>query len=205
MFSQSEPGASEFFVNNATLAALIQMAFGSVQVKGEPEWFHKTHYAIRAKTPEEQKLTPEQNKMALQRLLHDRLHLQYHTEVAHVPGYGLAARKDGPKLEPTKGGPFRVNLRAGAKEGRVLAQDATMEDIAQLLGRALDYHPVVDTTGLTGKYDLSFSYAPPLATDSTLPSLWSILKDNLGLEFVKKSISVQTLVIDSVDQTPSEN
>lgn len=75
--------------------------------------------------------------------------------------------------------------------------------IAQYLDR-----PVIDKTGLTGKYDyhLEFSDAgqPAPSADALGPSVLTAFQDQLGLKLTAGTGPVEVLVIDHVEK-PSEN
>ena len=80
-----------------------------------------------------------------------------------------------------------------------------MQDLATMLWskRELGSRKVVDQTGLTGKYDLKLKWAPD--TDpSGGPSLFSAIKEQLGLKLISIKAPVEVLVIDHVER-PSEN
>ncbi|HEV2578182.1 MAG TPA: TIGR03435 family protein [Acidobacteriaceae bacterium] len=205
VFARSDPGASEFIVRNASLSTLMILAFGDVRVIGQPKWFFSTAYTIRAKAEGERGLSYEELRLPLQHLLDERLHLRYHSETDEVPGYGLVIGKGGPKLQESKGGSYQLGFTQGAQNGFMVAKNATMQDIASMLGRPLGYRPTVDETGLKGKYDFRLSYASPESTDSSLPSLLTVLRESLGLQFVKEKVQQTTIVIEHVDQVPTEN
>jgi uncharacterized protein (TIGR03435 family) len=65
---------------------------------------------------------------------------------------------------------------------------------------------VEDKTGLTGVYDftLHYSASEPPPPDSTEPSLYTALEEQLGLKLEPTKGPVQVLVIDSVER-PSAN
>ena len=66
------------------------------------------------------------------------------------------------------------------------------------------HEPVIDGTGLTGNYDVSFRFAPLEDTESTAPSIFTAVSE-LGLELEKSSVPLQVLVIDHIDRFPTEN
>lgn len=84
-------------------------------------------------------------------------------------------------------------------------------------------HPVTDGTGLTGKYDYTFSWsvsatrgmpAPTLssadgstspADDIDGPSLFTAIQEQLGLRLQPKQGQVEVLVVDHVEKMPTEN
>jgi uncharacterized protein (TIGR03435 family) len=67
--------------------------------------------------------------------------------------------------------------------------------------------PVVNETGLTGHYDVTVEFAPlvdvgrsPRETNSSLPSLFTALQEQLGLRLVsREEVPVPVLVVDHVD------
>jgi uncharacterized protein (TIGR03435 family) len=75
--------------------------------------------------------------------------------------------------------------------------------------------PLVDKTGLTGKYDFNLEYArdtggsapggPAYGADDATPDLFTALQDQLGLKLEQKKISMDVLVIDRAEKTPKEN
>ncbi|HVW11164.1 MAG TPA: TIGR03435 family protein, partial [Bryobacteraceae bacterium] len=62
---------------------------------------------------------------------------------------------------------------------------------------------VIDETGLTGKYDFQFAFAPDLG-EIAGPSLFTALQEQLGLKLESKKGPVEVVVIESVEK-PSEN
>ena len=75
--------------------------------------------------------------------------------------------------------------------------------LAQGLGR-----PVLDKTGLVGRFDFDFKAAPPNAAPNgplaDLPPIATALEDQLGLKLERGRGSVDVLVIDRIEM-PTEN
>jgi uncharacterized protein (TIGR03435 family) len=94
------------------------------------------------------------------------------------------------------------------------AHNATMTLFASVLQRGILDRPVVDNSGLTGKYDFDLEWAPdetqfggnlaPGVPDHPEPDLFAALESQLGLRLEKTRGSVQALVIDHVER-PSAN
>ncbi|MGA7238684.1 MAG: TIGR03435 family protein [Bryobacteraceae bacterium] len=94
--------------------------------------------------------------------------------------------------------------------------DVTTAQIANYLasasmsaGGSIAPHAGVDGTGLTGRYDLDFQFAPGAeAADSadipSGPEFADALKHQLGLKLVERKGSVEVLVLDHIEE-PSEN
>lgn len=76
--------------------------------------------------------------------------------------------------------------------------------------------PIVDKTGLTGRYDYSFDYAPDLPANQQEesavgtamdpgPDFVTAFQKQLGFRLEKKKLPIDVLVIDHVDRAPVEN
>jgi uncharacterized protein (TIGR03435 family) len=55
--------------------------------------------------------------------------------------------------------------------------------------------PVQDQTGLQGKYTIKVQFAPATDAESTLPSIFTAVKEQLGLELKPARVPVPTLII----------
>jgi len=150
--------------------------------------------------------TPEKNeelKPLLQDLLEQRFHLQTHTESKLAKGYALVVAKGGPKLVPTKGDRW-PGFRVHDVPGNLQGINWSMQNLAKSLQHGAGL-PVVDKTGLAGSYDFHLVYASDIAKDSTLPSIFTALQEQLGLKLEEQKVPVDVVAIDHVDRVPTEN
>ncbi len=107
---------------------------------------------------------------------------------------------------------YIVQLVSGQVHVRIVNE--TMERIAGRLTGSTNYvdRPVVDQTGLKGRYDFSIAFTPDtndrvpgnFQADTTGPTFLEALLEQTDLKLVPQSGPVEVLVIDSV-QRPSEN
>ena len=100
----------------------------------------------------------------------------------------------------------------------------TMEDFAvALFGTAFaGLKPIIDRTGLKGKYDVALEWTvdiasaapvmqdaqssiPTASAPSGEPDIYMALQEQLGLKLVPKELMVDMLVIDHIEKTPTEN
>jgi len=193
-------------------------------------------FEIAAKVPHG--ATKQQVRQMWQKLLATRFQLAVHRETREVPVYELVVakggfkakewgdRKDDPDASPWEPGkPPKLDkdgfplLPAGQTISRFTAGKAafvaagTMHDMASFLEGRLRLNertprPVLDATGLTGKYDLRMWWSPKADHDDTAdgPSMLSALESQLGLKLQpKKSAPVEMLIIDHLDRKPTEN
>ena len=83
------------------------------------------------------------------------------------------------------------------------ASNMTMADIAAALRRHAG-RPVEDRTGLKGTYDFLIEWSPQESADAAYPSLFTVLKEQLGLKFRPAEGSFEPIVIDQITEL-SEN
>jgi len=203
--SWSIPSVGRFTANHLSLAQLIQLAYDidSSQIGNQPSWLDINLYDIAAKPEDGIHLTREELRPRLQDLLQQRFHLVTHSETRSISGYALVVAKDGPHLTPTKADHF-PGFRSNVSSGHMSGFNWSMPQLAKYLTPAAGF-PVVDQTGITGSYDISFKYNPKPDVDSSLPTLDVALKQATGLLLKPQKVPVEILVIDSVDKVPTEN
>jgi uncharacterized protein (TIGR03435 family) len=204
MFYMSPTGAAQFTVRNATLDFLIAWAFelgGSVhRIARRPAWMDSTYYEVTAKPEGDVGLSYDELRPLVQELLQERFRLTHHVETTKEKGYALVIANGGPKLTATKGEAQHAYMMTG----RLDAANVSLSIVASLLTHALG-QTVVDETGVKGNYDMRLKYAEMDATDSELPSIFTAVEEQLGLELVSQTVPVEMFVIDHVDRVPTEN
>jgi uncharacterized protein (TIGR03435 family) len=140
-------------------------------------------------------------------LLADRFKLTFHRETKQLASLTLVVAKGGPKLHVSQeDGPGILRPNKGA----MVAQHATVSEFIGTLAGPLKT-PVVDKTGLTGRYDfavdLSSYFAETKAGEQ--PDLTGImmsaLREQLGLNLESRREPVEILVVDHIDKTPTGN
>jgi uncharacterized protein (TIGR03435 family) len=204
--------SGEFISNGMALKVIVGTAYGkfSFQILGGPAWFESDRYNIDAKpdsTLGEQLLKlswPQRERVQrqmLQALLADRVKLKTHEETRELPLFALVVAKGGLKLRDAKAGePYRMTVG----NGKIVAQGISMDDLCEQLTGTVN-HIVSNKTGLTGIYDFTLRYTDELSTiDSSTPSLYTALQEQLGLKLESTKGPVGVLVIDHVER-PSEN
>jgi uncharacterized protein (TIGR03435 family) len=117
-----------------------------------------------------------------------------------------AAARDG---WPPCGLVYIVSFTTGGPDGvvkiRVRRSATTIADFARTLVTAVD-RPVVDRTGLDGRFDVEYSYAPRPVTGpavdavENLPLLGAALEEQLGLKLESERTDVPVLVVESIER-----
>ena len=201
----------------APMAFVIEDAYhimDASRIAGLPEWTEDKSkpFSIEARVSGEDaaafaKLSNDQKVGMLQLALVERFHLKSHTETRQLAAYDLVVAKGGPKLkeaEPDEAS--KGTWQFGALNGEVKWVSSPAGPMIWFLGKETG-RPVVDRTGLTGKYDFTLEFTPAAraATDTTgRPSVFTALEEQLGLKLVPAKEPVDVLVIDSIEQ-PTAN
>jgi uncharacterized protein (TIGR03435 family) len=189
------------------------------RVLGGPGWLNSAKFDIEAKADESvdaemQKLDSDagrlQKQKMLQALLAERFALKTHVETRELPIYALVVAKNGPKLEKSKANGTSINWRTG--QITVQGSDSTVGLLAEQLTKVLD-RVVVDKTGIQGRFAISLNWTPDdgaaanssgSLADTSGPSVFTAIQEQLGLKLVSQKGPVQVLVIDHVEM-PTEN
>jgi uncharacterized protein (TIGR03435 family) len=238
-----------FTAGHFPLKALLLLAFGVLpdRLPGIPDWTNSELYDVDAKMDSSvadalKKLSPDQLRIArqhmLQALLADRFKLTFHRESKELPVYLLVVGKNGTKLQEAKAddtsapeikapdgqtlpkGAIQVNTSISA-DGmhHFSAPGITINGHAGMLGAQLG-RPVLDRTGLAGKFDVALQWIPErrqmqtfsvgssdgqpsvasARPDSNGPSLQAAVQEQLGLKLESGNGSVETIVIDHLEK-----
>jgi uncharacterized protein (TIGR03435 family) len=215
-------------------AYLGQMAVSQDRLKNAPAWVMTDPYDITAKvddaTANSWKGLRQAQQVALaapmlRTMLEDRCKLVAHTVPTEIDGYALVIGKHGSKLKesqpdeplPTRnygrmeGGWMLVYPEGPDAKQTMTYLQVTMAQFTEFI--SLGAKPVVDQTGLTGKYDFEVPLAidpnPPAAGDGAAsaprPDVAHVYNwAAIGLELKPIKIPAQDLVIDHIER-PSAN
>jgi uncharacterized protein (TIGR03435 family) len=207
---QSSPGS--LIMRNVSLRTAITWAYNvqGYQVTG-PGWIADERYDIDAKSVSP---APEaQMRLMLRTLLADRFALKVHTSQKEMAALVATVAKGGSKLKPAENpdGPYSMVPGRG-QSGTI--KSISMEEAAGLLSGPLQM-PVVDETGLKGRYDVSIDLTPYIADlqaqkvqaeqDAFIYLFSRLAQEQLGLRIETRKTQVQMVVVDSAERVPTEN
>jgi len=230
---------------NIPLAFLITRAYGFEAYQFSPRSSCcQARFDITAKVPEG--TTIKQFEQMLQGLLVERLMLTLHHQQKEMPIYELTVGENGPKMKGSAAGavrpqedPWEPPTFSLGKDGypvflagqsglagldghyRWTGFSVSMQDIAKTLSFQLG-RPVVDATGLTGKYDINLTWNIDAAWLAEIagardqvenaadtgfhgPTLLRAVQDQLGLKLDQKRGLGDIVIIDHVEKVPIRN
>jgi uncharacterized protein (TIGR03435 family) len=211
----------EVITVNTTVNDLMVFAYGvhARQILSAPSWAESEKFDITGKPEGGALPNLNQFKTMIQKLLAERFQLAFHHEKKELTVYAITIGNNGPKLTKSESaGSIPALLFRGP--GNLPARNATMEEFAAVMQSAVLDRPVVDQTGLKGRFDFQLQWTPdetqfaslrgpgPLPSPpegaETQPDLFTAIQQQLGLRLESTKAQTEVLVIDKVER-PSEN
>jgi uncharacterized protein (TIGR03435 family) len=195
-----------FSARNATLKRLIFEAYQVPwsQIAGGPAWIDRDEFDIEARA--ESPASPEQTRLMLRTLLHDRFALTVHSEVRERRVYVLVIGKDGPKLhgaaapDDMRAWRFHGNMSQFADRLSIQLAIPFLDDPTIPSHPSGPPTPVVDKTGIEGDYDINVDLKPEPGVDPF--TFWQrVLQEQLGLKLESRPAPVEFLVIDHAEKS----
>ncbi len=207
-------------ISGCPLEGLIRIAFHLTdeRISGGAPWTEQTMYEVEALPPKTAaikdfryglwEIADERLRQMVQSLLIDRFQLRFHQETKTADVYLLRLGGLRPAFHPTDAAPSvagRVNIRWGERQWTLRA--ATMAQLAEALSqRGLGGVPVLNRTGLGGRFDYAPENADPNAPDPNVDAASSALNfvRQLHLKLQRAKGPVKLFVIDHAEK-PSPN
>src|SRR3954468_11024718 len=202
------PGNQTYMAQNMPLRVFMTVAYTVTdrQIAGGPDWVANDPWDMNAKA--DRACTTDELHLLLQRLLEDRFKLKVRRETRDMSVWELVIDKGAPKMPVHDANDIDRGLFGPGPNGRGMAgKNIPMPYFAFVLSRLLDRN-VVDKTGLAGYFDVTLDFVrdpqpggerpvgavPPPNADG--PSIFTTLRDQLGLRLVSGRGPVDFLVIE---------
>jgi uncharacterized protein (TIGR03435 family) len=212
---ETTPGS--LTMRNVDLRMMVAWAYDIQRAQvAAPEWTIAHRYDIVAKAP--QRAPEAELRRMLQSLLAERFQLEVHRESRPMEAAAMLMPKAGShKMMPSKSaGPSQS--REDAARGTIV-EGSTLAELAEQLSREVNM-PVVDMTGLQGRFDFAFNprkyvaamqgrFAgeahPPSEAEVRMILLQDVLAGELGLRLEARKAPVEVVVIDRAEKAPVSN
>ena len=203
---------------NLELRKIIASSFRTQDklILGGPSWLDTARYDITAKGADD--VTDVVVWEMMRALLAERFHLKYHLETRELTVYSLAVDRNGHTLgDPSKGAcGERIKAGDGEECGAirfppygVAIDNMPIGALTAVLARRLQDRPVVDDTGLSGRYDALVRWRPEEMTPEQLDalpadgrppdvSMFEAFERQAGLKLEVRKRPTRVVVIDEV-------
>lgn len=194
---------------NASLTIIMRWAYKlpACQISG-PTWLADERFDIVAKAAGPSK--EDEMRPMMQTLLTERFKLEVHRETRTMQGFALMEAKGGHKMKPS-GPDSPAEAIQDPVKGSIVT-GASMAELAEDLAGPLNA-PVLEMTGLKGRYDFIINIRAHLPTDrkpgdpppDPADIFMEALQQDLGLKLEPRKAPVEVLVIDHMERRPIEN
>jgi bla regulator protein blaR1 len=203
---------------NTTLIQLITMAYSvqQKQIAGGPSWISSDKFDVDGVPDVPGAPDLQQMRNLIQKLLAGRFALKFHRETKSMPAYVLTVAKNGPKMQ--KDSSSGLPSLFFPVLGVFVVRNATMDEVALTMQTTIFDRPVVNDTGLQGKWDFQLNWTPdesqfgglgakvppPSDAADAPPPIFTAIQEQIGLKLEARKAQVAVLVIDHVEP-PSPN
>jgi len=181
---------------NFTLRRLISNAYEVTegQIVG-PGWISENLYHVHARLPAG--ASRSEVPAMLRAMLAERFKLAVEQAKKEMPVYALVIAKGGHKMKPVAGG----DSGYGGGIRRIDGRGITMATLAKLLSSRVTDRPVVDATGLEGKFAFRLEWAP----EPEDPSVYLAVQEQLGLKLEPRRMPMEAIRVTHAEPDPTEN
>jgi uncharacterized protein (TIGR03435 family) len=186
----------------------VAWAYGvrDFQVTG-PDWMDRVGFDIVAKSAGEAK--ENELRLMLRTLLAERCKLEVHLERKEQPAWVLTIGKNGlnPNIKESDsdGDPL---IQPNLGKGEVTVKRAPVGQLVELLAKVLR-GPVVNETGLDGKYDATVNILKYMPDGTGAPDLEALairaIQAEFGLKVEYRKTMMDLVVVDRAEKAPVEN
>lgn len=198
-----------FVATATTVQTLIRTAFGidPKAIVNAPPWTESELFDMQATIADHAEITnPEQFQELILSLLQDQFGFRFHRDQHEGPVYWLVVDKPGkigPALKETKPG-TRMNISMnGGHRTEMRVANVSMTDFAKSIQKQAG-RTIEDRTGLTGKYDFQIRWATDPSPESDDSTLFSVIREQLGLRLQSAKGPIDTIVVDNVTRPAAE-
>jgi len=204
-----------YILHNATMVDMVSLAYGLDRdnVLSGPAWLDTNRFDVYARAP--RATSPDDIKLMLRALLAERFSLVVHNDTHPLPSYVLRVDKGGLKMKeadpaedskldehhtpdnPPPGTPAYYS---------VTCHNRTMTQTREMLQNYASQYlpkPVVDATGLKGRYDFELAWTWRPAPGGL--TIFDAVQKQLGLKLSLEPYPTPVVIVDSVNEKPTAN
>jgi uncharacterized protein (TIGR03435 family) len=207
--------------SNLTLSDLISLAYevNPKQIIEAPAWLDTEKLDINAQYREAGVPDDHQLRGMVRKLLAGRFHLSLHRETRELAVYALSTAGNGPRLTRNAAGPNQAPDLLLQAPGKLKVGNGSMRDLVRVMQFGVLDRPVLDRTGIEGRYDFTLNWTPDSSQFPGLgmkishpadgihapPPLSAAIQQQIGLKLEAIRAPVEVLVIDHVEKPSAEN
>jgi uncharacterized protein (TIGR03435 family) len=199
----------QFVLENRLVETLLLFGYGvhKKQIVNAPDWIRTEHWDIRGVPDVPGQPGLRQMQSLTRKVLVERFGLVTHSEKREMEVYALTVAKGGQKMTPSAGDPNGLpdeNDQGNGVTTTMHVTNMSMSELALVLKFYME-RPVVDQTGLTGRYDFRMMWTVdeskvPADSGSAPPTIFTAIQEQLGLKLEAVKAPVDVMVIDKLEK-----
>jgi uncharacterized protein (TIGR03435 family) len=205
---------------NIKLIDLISMAYEIHPkcVVGAPAWIDTDKLDITAQFNEKGEPNESQLRSMVRKLLAERFKLSFHRDKRELLVYALNKAGSGPKPAKSAADPNQLPKLTFEDLGKLKVSNGTMQEFVNVMQFGVLDRPVLDQTGITGRWDFTLNWTPddsqfrgmgarippPAHAANAPPDLYTAIEQQVGLKLEAARAMANVMVIDHVER-PLEN
>ena len=207
-----------FWAVHVTMNELIAWAYGMNvrQVEHAPGWFSMERFDVDGVPEPTADLSREAYRMMLRAALVERCGLRFRSSQKMLPVFVLSVADGGLKIAPSPD--QHGKAKWGVHRGWLSITNMTFHDVAGIMQRTIFERPVLDQTGLSGRYTFLLKWradesqfsqmqgvdVPEEDGTQDVDDIYTASRKTLGIRIEPKKALLPTMVVESVTQ-PSPN
>ena len=177
------------------------------QLVNAPAWTATERWDVKGIPDVPGKPGLRQMQVLVCKVLRERFGLVSHTERRDMAVYALTQAKGGPKMGKSSGDPNGLpSDNEQENDGQMIlrVKNISMGEMALLMRFYLD-RPVVDQTGLKGRFDFQLRWTTDEAlaggmNNTVAPGIFTAMQEQLGLKLEPLKTKIDVMVIDKVER-----
>lgn len=214
-FPSTQIRGHRFVATHVSMNDLIGYAYGmhTEQIDHAPAWFGSERFDVEGVPDTEILPTRDEYRTMVQKTLVERFGLKFHTAQKLLTAYVLSVNNGGLKIQETVGQPYAAE-GWGVSRGRMQVKNMSFAGVARVMQRMIFDRPVVDETGLKGRYTFDLRWHPDEVQFGQMKGLdvpsdegsearddiYTAARKQLGLNIQAKKTMVDVMVIDAASQ-----
>ena len=214
-FPSTQIRGHNFVATHVSMNDLIGYAYGmhQQQIDHAPAWFGFERFDVEG-VPDTQILpTRDEYRTMVQKTLVERFGLKFHPAQKMLTAYVLSVDRGALKIQETMGQPYAAQTW-GVSRGRLQVRNMSFAGVARVMQRMVFDRPVVDKTGLSGRYTFDLRWHPDevqfgqmqglnVPTDERSEAgddIYTAARKQLGVKIGAEKTMVDVMVIDAASQ-----
>jgi uncharacterized protein (TIGR03435 family) len=203
---------------NIRLIDLISMAYDihPKRIIGAPAWIDTDKLDIAAHFNEKGEPNDRQLQSMIRKLLAERFKLSMHRDKKELLVYALNTAGSGAKLAKSTADPNQAPKLVFQDLGKLKVSNGTMQEFVNVMQYGVLDRPVLDRTGITGRWDFTLNWTPddeqfrdigarippaPAAANAP-PNLFTAIQEQVGLKLESTKEMAEVMVVDHVERGP---